>query len=106
MPPHIVKRDIGCKDNGQKPYFSYCSKRGWSLLSSKTAIYISVKGRGLVGRSRGDNREGVGSGVWKLGILINIYEGRSRKELHNMLMMGMGLNIDRRVCRIRGREGV
>ena len=60
----------------------------------------------MVGRSRGDNREGVGSGVWKLGILINIYEGRSRKELHNMLMMGMGLNIDRRVCRIRGREGV
>ena len=48
----------------------------------------------------------VGSGVWKLGILINIYEGVSRKELHNMLMMGMGLNIDRRVCRIRGREGV
>ena len=60
----------------------------------------------MVGRSRGDNRVRVGSGVWKLGILINIYEGRSRKELHNMLMMGMGLNIDRRVCRIRGREGV
>ena len=39
--------------------------------------------------------KGGGSGVWKLGTLINVYEGGSRKELHN-----------RKVSRIRGREGV
>ena len=63
--------------------------------------FITVKNGHLYfsqrkGVSREEYRGQEGGGgmhdVWKLGILINIHKGGSRKELYNLLMIGMGLN--------------